>query len=364
MAKLLHIVGTKGIPARYGGFETFAEHLALYLVTKGWEVVVYCEGPDITDVQTSEWNGVKLVHVPVGKRSPAATIAYEYRSTRMAVASGGLVLTLGYGTAVFNIFHLLKGSRNIINMDGIEWRRDKWGALAKTWLYLNERVALWTATELIADHPEIERYLARKARRPLTMIPYGAHAVEDDDGELPWGLESGRYALVIARAEPENSILDIVSGYSRRQRGMPLVILGNYQPETNAFHRAVVNAASDEVHFPGAVYDAAIVNRLRRRCRLYIHGHRVGGTNPSLVEAMSARSAVLAHDNAFNRWVVEDGAVYFRDADHCDQLLGELLANPRQLAEMSEAAFKRFSSTFHWETILNHYERLLERHLD
>lgn len=361
VGKTLQIVGVKGIPARYGGFETFAERLALYLVEKGWDVSVFCEAAEGSAVSESQWNGVRRIHVPIGRPGPLSTILYDYRCTRLAVASGGPILTLGYGTSIFNIFHLLKKRRNIMNMDGIEWRREKWGAVARAWLYLNERIALWTASLLIADHPEIARYLAPKARRPIVMIPYGADAVVDNQTALPWGLRRGHYALVIARAEPENSILDIVAGYSQRRRDMPLIVLGNYQPETNGFHAQAMAAASDEVRFVGAVYDSDIVNALRRQAALYVHGHRVGGTNPSLVEAMGARCAILAHDNRFNRWVAGEGAAYFRDAEDFDRLTDALLADAGRREYHAQQAFERFRQTFRWEIILEQYEDILSR---
>jgi len=207
------------------------------------------------------------------------------------------VLTLGYNTAVFCLAYRLKGIANLINMDGIEWRRQKWSTLERVWLYFNERAGCWLGNHLIADHPEIKAHLAtRVANSKITMIPYGADRIDNaDSGVLAqYGLQPGGYAMVIARPEPENSILEIVAAFSRKPRGMRLVVLGRYDLEM-PYHKQVMDAASAEVMFPGAIYDKATVSALRFHSALYAHGHQVGGTNPSLVEAMGAGSAVLAH---------------------------------------------------------------------
>ena len=147
----------------------------------------------------------------------------------------------------------------------------------------------------------------------ITMIPYGADLVENADPSLlyPYGLTPGGYAIVVARPEPENSILEIVGAFSTKTRNLKLVVLGKYSPNESPYQKSVMGAASSEVLFPGAVYEKSIIQSLRFHARLYIHGHKVGGTNPSLVEALGVGSAVLAQDNKFNRWVARKGAHYF-----------------------------------------------------
>jgi len=165
----------------------------------------------------------------------------------------------------------------------------------------------------VADHPQIKLHLqSRVAAAKVTTILYGADAVSFAPVEpvQALGLEPGRFMTLIARAEAENSLLEIVQGFSAKPRGMQLVVLGNYQ-DSNAYHRAMKAAASDEVRFVSAIYDKTVVQALRFHSAAYVHGHQVGGTNPSLVEALGAGNAVVAHDNRFNRWVAGDGAVYF-----------------------------------------------------
>jgi glycosyltransferase involved in cell wall biosynthesis len=195
----------------------------------------------------------------------------------------------------------------------------------------------------------------------ITMIPYGADAIESASVEpvAALGLKPGQYLTVVARAEPENSLLEIVKGFSVKRRGMRLVVLGAYQDD-NAYHRAVQAAASAEVLFAGAIYDKTILQALRFHCAAYVHGHQVGGTNPSLVEALGAGNAVIAHDNRFNRWVAGQAATYFDGADGFSLRMDEIQVGPGLLPQLRENARQRFSKAFTWPSILGQYERLLE----
>lgn len=363
----IRILGTRGIPAAHGGFETFAENLSLYLVGKGWRVVVYCQdegtGPQFTDA----WEGVERVHIPVLHSGPKGTMVFDWQATAHAARYKDLCLTLGYNTAVFCALLRLKGIPNLINMDGIEWSRAKWSPLAKTWFWLNEWAGAWLGNHLVADHPRISEHLqSRLDGRKITMIPYGADAVTTESvrtvQSLGMGLESGRYWTVIARAEPENSLLEIVQGFSARPRGMQLVVLGNYDPQ-NAYHCAVRASASAEVCFVGAIYDKSMVQSLRVHSAGYIHGHQVGGTNPSLVEALGAGNAIIAHDNRFNRWVAGEGAMYFDSADSLSTCMDRLTAEPRILEELRQQGLIRFQEKFTWPNVLNQYETLLLKFL-
>jgi glycosyltransferase involved in cell wall biosynthesis len=359
--KILRIIGIRGIPANHGGFETFAEHLALYLVARGWEVIVYCQEDEGDAVTEDLWRGVRRIHIPVSQQGAKGTIVFDWRSHLHAVRTPGLVLTLGYNTALFSLWFRLKGMNNVINMDGIEWRRQKWGMVAKTWFYLNEWAGAWLGNHLVADHPAIKTHLStRVTGGKITTIAYGAPLVAEADVDVlaRYGLQAGRYAIMIARAEPENSILEVVQAWSRQPRGMALVVLGHYKQE-HAYQAAVLAAASSEVKFIGAVYDKPAVEALRFYARLYVHGHQVGGTNPSLVEALGAGNPVLAHDNRFNRWVAGEQAAYFDGADGCARVLDGLLGDDARLAAMQLASRARHAEAFTWGKILNEYEQLL-----
>lgn len=362
MSRKLFILGIRGVPAQHGGFETFAEKLSLFLVEKGWDVTVYCQEDDGNQFWESEWLGVKRIHIPVSRRGAAGTVIFDWLATRHALSQEGLFLTLGYNTAIFNSLQRVKGQINVINMDGIEWRRDKWGAIAKTWFWLNERVGCWIGNHLVADHPRIKDHLATRVRTDkITMIPYGGDEVLEADASLlaSYGLEPGRFSVIIARPEPENSFLEMVRAFSRRPRSHRLVVLGNFDPQSNRYHEAVMAAAGPEVLFPGAIYEASIVQALRFYSRFYLHGHRVGGTNPSLVEALGAGCAVIAHDNHFNRWVAGEGAAYFIDEGACASLFDRLLENDTAVGQMRASSRTRFNERFTWPQVLSEYEDLL-----
>ncbi len=362
--KTLRILGTRGIPAQHGGFETFAESLALYLVAQGWAVTVYCQPDGDGEVREDSWQGVRLVHIPVKQGGAAGTIIFDWLSTVHASREKGLVLTLGYNTAVFCLLYRLMGIVNLINMDGIEWKREKWSSIEKSWLYLNERLGCWLGNHLIADHPEIKAHLvSRVSPNKITMIPYGADSIASSDESLlsAYRIKPGQYALVIARPEPENSILEIVEAFSREHRGINLVVLGKYCPEENEYHKHVITAASDEVKFIGAIYDKATINALRLYARFYVHGHTVGGTNPSLVEALGASLPVLAHDNKFNRWVAGEGAFYFADSAECAGYLDRLCVDDIALLDCKRNSSEQFENRFKWEAVHREYEKLLEQ---
>lgn len=362
MNKKLVILGIRGVPAAHGGFETFAEYLCKYLVKKDWNITVYCQEDGAGETYESEWEGVRRIHVPIKQAGPLGTIIFDLKSVWHARKNRTLHLTLGYNTACFNIVQRVMGITNVINMDGIEWKRQKWGKVAKTWFWLNEHLGCWFGNYLIADHPKIENHLAtRVSRKKITMIPYGAkEALSADSAVLSeYKLENNKYAIVIARPEPENSLLEIVKAFSMRQRDVKLVVLGNYQPEENNYHKQVLAAASNEVLFLGAIYDIDKVSALRFFSSFYIHGHQVGGTNPSLVESLGCGNAIIAHDNSFNRWVAGKGAVYFNSVSSADELITQLFENASMQLSLKEASRAIFRRQFQWDDVLAQYEQLL-----
>lgn len=356
----LRILGIRGLPAQHGGFETFAEHLALHLVDRGWDVVVYCQSSSVASTVEDEWRGVKRVLIPAPDGA-LGSVLFDWRSISHAARHGDACLTLGYNTAVFTWRLRLAGVRNVINMDGIEWARGKWGPVSKAWFYVNDWAGCWLGDRLVADHPEILEHLAsRGVRDRVTMIPYGARELRDADpaplAEL--GLEPGRYLLVIARPEPENSIREIVEAHAASGVDHPLVLLGAYQ-DAHRYHRQVRAAAGPRTLFPGAIYDARKVAALRVHATAYLHGHQVGGTNPSLVEALGAGSAVIAHDNRFNRWVAGPQAAYFDSVQACSQRIRDVVSDPGLRARMRAASRARFAEQFTFERIHAQYEALL-----
>ncbi|MEQ1785931.1 MAG: DUF1972 domain-containing protein [Acidimicrobiales bacterium] len=364
-ARVVRILGTHGVPAAYGGFETAAEHVARHLVAKGWRVIVYCQvvgrGPTTTDT----WHGIERVLVPIPTEGWLGTSRFDLVTVRHAAKHRDLCLTFGYNTGVFNTWQRVKRIPNVINMDGIEWSRARWGRVRQGILWANERIALVVGDRLIADHPEIARYLEQRApARKISTITYGADAITDaPTGPVrDHGLEPGRYLTLIARPIPENSILELVAGFSARPRGYRLAVLGDLDGEQQ-YGRQVREAASDEVRFLGAIYAPDVVRALRFHAAGYLHGHTVGGTNPSLVEALGAGNPVVAHDNPYNRWTAGDAALWFRDSGDVDAQITRLLDDPAERARLGAAARRRHAEEFTWEHVGGQYEEVLLQHL-
>jgi glycosyltransferase involved in cell wall biosynthesis len=360
----VRILGTHGVPAAYGGFETAAENVGRYLQSKNWRVIVYCQVPGSGPTTCDIWEDLERVNIREPRDGWLGTSSFDLKSIRHAMRGRGsdeVWLTFGYNTGVFDIVPRLWRVPNVINMDGMEWTRARWGLAKQSILLGNERIAGWVGDLLIADHPEIARYLRRHfGSRRIVTIAYGAHEVTSAPSAPVYelGLAPGRYAMVVCRPIPENSVLEIVSAWSRRSRGMPLVVIGPYVGE-DLYARQVRAKASPEVRFPGPIFDHARLSALRFHAGLYLHGHTVGGTNPSLVEAMAAGNAVVAHGNVYNRWVAGPGSAYFTSEDDLAVLLDSVVSDERRRLEMGTSSRERHRADFTWERIGDQYEEAL-----
>ena len=357
----LNILGTRGVPAAHGGFETFAERLALYLVRLGYSVTVYCQTDGPADLKGREdmWKGIHRVHFGTRRSGALGTMEFDLKCARHVCTRPGIDLVLGYNTAVFNLLQKLRGRRVFMNMDGIEWKRKKWSKPAKLWLLLNEIIGANLAVP-IGDHPEIARHVSRRSLRRPVMIPYGADSVHEADPSIvrAMGLRPDRYFVSIARIEPENSILEIVEAFEESNSGHDLVVLGRMDPD-NAYHRKLRQVARGRVIFPGAIYEDSRVKALRFHARAYVHGHQVGGTNPSLVEALGAGNAVIAHDNRFNRWTAGPGQAYFSNIAQCREAFVRFGSDGAALKVARRAARLRHAEHFRWQDVLGQYRQLL-----
>lgn len=365
--KSLNILGIRGLPAQHGGFETFAQNFSLYLRQRGWNVTVYCQHDARSadcppDLYEDEWMGVRRIHIAVNGDGPVSTMKFDWRCIRDVVNRPGIDLVLGYNTSVFSLWQRLKGRKIAVNMDGIEWRRGKWSLPAKCWFYLNEFVGAHVGHATIADHPEIARHQRRHLQYKCDVIPYGSSPIAkaSEDYVEALGVKPQGYAVSIARIEPENSILEVVQAFSSKRRHMKLLVLGKLS-DANPYHRKVLAAASEQVIFPGAIYETPAVEALRYHCAAYVHGHTVGGTNPSLVEALGAGNAVIAQDNAFNRWVAGPGQHYFRTVEDLSGIFDRIESGELDLLKARRAARLQHSENFTFDKVHASYENVLER---
>jgi glycosyltransferase involved in cell wall biosynthesis len=355
----INILGTRGIPGKHGGFETFATRFCEFLVQNQFSVVVYCQeegGVSRAKSWTDEWNGAKRVHFETRSKGALATIEFDLRSTLHVLKEPGIDLVLGYNTAIFCLLQRLSGRQIAINMDGIEWKRRKWGPIAKRWLKLNEWIAGTFATLKISDHPQIAAHLAERGLGSSAVIPYGADEITDASVSAlsQFDVTANNYFVSICRIEPENSILELVQAFVSANTDLRLVVLGNLQTG-DPYHDQVRAAANDYVVFPGAIYDCETLRALRLYCRAYVHGHQVGGTNPSLVEALGAGNAIIAHDNPFNRWVAGDKQSFYSDVSSCAEAFRRIATGELNIEERKLAARQRHKEAFTFDRIHNCY---------
>ena len=364
-AKLrIALLGARGIPASYGGFETFAEQLSIRLVERGHDVTVYAETSE-SSVEDTFYQGVRVRHKRRPRWGAASVLAYDCACLWDARRGYDLVYMLGYGAAWACWWPRVFGVPVWINVDGLEWARSKWGRAARIYLRCMEWVASRVATRLIADAEAIAQRFRETYPKgaPSSFIAYGAELVQDRDVDpsvlSAWGLKPRRYMLVVARPEPENHILEIVQGYEMHGGDWPLVIVGDVSGAT-AYQQLLREHASDRVRFVGGIYDTGQLASLRVHAACYLHGHSVGGTNPSLLEALACGNWVIAHDNPFNREVARDAADYFATPEQLARSLDLVVGqSDAMLPQRSQRARDIVAEHYTWEGIADAYEALM-----
>ncbi|MDX1440111.1 MAG: DUF1972 domain-containing protein [Rubricoccaceae bacterium] len=361
LRKRIAIIGSRGIPARYGGFETFAEELSTRLVARGVDVTVYCEGAGGPTMH----KGVHLAYVPTPHLGGLTTILHDFRALWHARKRFDIVYMLGYGTSIFCLLPKLHRTPIWMNMDGVEWKREKWGFFGKSWWKTMEFVAQYIPDLMIADAEAIRNFLSDRHRHmpECAVIPYGANVINtppDVSALNDWRVLPRQYHLIVSRLEPENHVLELFEGYIASQSPYPLVALGTTR-KPNRYTRALQDLAreNERIILPGPVYDDRI-QALRYYARTYLHGHSVGGTNPSLLEAMGSGSPVIAHENVFNREVAQDTAVYFKNSDDVANLIRILDKDEGLRRSLGQRAKERVLETYSWERVTSMYLRLLE----
>jgi glycosyltransferase involved in cell wall biosynthesis len=357
------ILGTRGIPARYGGFETFAERLATGLAARGFDVTVFCEEDEQPAVDLFQC--VKLRYIPSPALGPLQTILYDLCSLWVARRGYDVVYMLGYGVAPFCVIPRLWGTDVWINPDGLEWARAKWGPIARLYFRLMEWATTFAPNRVVADCEAIAAGLAQRHRRlpAYTVIPYGCEVIETPPSAEAlslWHLSPRNYYLVVCRLEPENHVFEILEAFQRSNSQKRLVIIGNHLAATKyvAQLRTVQDARIEMI---GTVYDREKLSCLRYHSFAYLHGHSVGGTNPSLLEAMGCGNLIFAHDNPFNRETLQDCGLYFSTAPELTQAIDRADADTGSLERLRERARSRARTKYNWSGIISAYVQLLER---
>lgn len=350
------ILGTRGIPNAYGGFEQFAQYLSQGLVNRGHSVWVYnsSEHP----YQEAEWKGIHIIHCAdwENRIGTAGQFIYDYNCLKDARRRNfDVLLQLGYTSN--SVWHHIwpKRTLNVINMDGLEWKRSKYGPVTRRFLIRAEKWAARHGDVLIADSTGIQDYIREKYGKEAIYIPYGAEIPSGYDlAKLAqWDLKPSTYTLLMARMEPENNIEMVIRGWMDSDKKRSLVLIGN---SGNTFGQYLVKTYKDpQLHFIGAIYDAATVNALRHFSSLYFHGHSVGGTNPSLLEAMASDCSIAAHDNIFNRGVLGKEAFFFSSARQVSEIL-QSGASDETMASWRRKNMEKIRKQYEWNGIIDAYE--------
>jgi len=368
------IAGTRGVPARYGGFETFAAELSMRLVARGHEVAVYCrDTPGSAGVSPadsaserarrprSQEHDIHRIVLPALRHKYFETVSHTFLSALDALRRDFDVILLCNAANAF-VLPLLRAARIpvAINVDGIERRRRKWNVLGKAVYAIGESFSALFASSVVADADVIADYYRGRYGIDPVMIPYGAEfPIEEDSDVLErLGVQSGNYILYVSRFEPENNPLEVVSAYEAVGESPPLVMLGSasYARDLEAeLHRH----ASERILFPGALFGADY-RTLQRHALLYIQATEVGGTHPAMIEAMGSGGCVLAHDTPENREVGGDAVGYFklRPSETLSGTIRECLDSPARQAQMKTAARARAAEKYGWTAVTDAYERL------
>lgn len=361
-------VSTRGIPNNYGGFEQFAEYISVGMAQRGHEVVVY--SPKFHPYQESTYKGVRIKHIyspETWMGSSVGSFFYDFASLRDALKKEDfdIIYEAGYTSIIpaYIWFNVKKRKRPIFttNMDGLENKRSKFSPMVRRFLDWEEKMAVKYSHYLIADNMGIHDYYKGKYGKESKFLAYGADIHDDFKAEYleEFGLKSEEYYILIARLEPENNIVMAIEGYlhSKENGRRPLIVVG----KTNTPHgKELVEKYGNErnVEFVGGIYDFKKLDSVRHFSKAYFHGHSVGGTNPSLLEAMAAGCFIFAHDNIFNRAVLKENAFYYPSADKVTEYLNRI----DTIAEGSKIQYTArnievIRNEYSWESLIDKHEK-------
>jgi len=352
------ILGTRGIPNNYGGFEQFAQHLSTGLRAKGHEVFVY--NSSLHPYKEKHWEGINIIHCNdwEDRLGTAGQFIYDLNCIKDARARDfDVLLQLGYTSNSIWFRSWPKTQSNVINMDGLEWKRAKYSKVTRLFLKQAEAWAAKHADWLIADSIAIQQHILDCYKRKSSYIPYAAEAFGNPNASVldNFHVQPQQYHLLIARMEPENNIEMIVRGHLSSTQNHPLLVVGSVK---NKFGKRWSKKYSRErIRFIDAIYDKDILNNLRFFSSLYFHGHSVGGTNPSLLEAMACQCNIAAHDNPFNKSVLADAASYFSTAADVKNILDTPI-DPSDRNRRKENNLEKITTIYTWDKVIDSYDKL------
>ncbi|MCG6949074.1 MAG: DUF1972 domain-containing protein [Acidobacteria bacterium] len=358
----LAIIGTRGVPANYGGFETFAEELGARLADRGHRVTVYGRHGFI-DPALEEYRGMQLVVLPALRSKHLETVSHTFLSALHAARRGfDAVLMCNAANAPFVRILQMAGVPVALNVDGLERKRRKWGRAGRSYYRLGEYLSARLPNALITDAEVIQRYYRRAYNASSEMIVYGGDLEPPGGTDIltELGLEPGEYLLYVSRFEPENNPDRVAEAYRKVNGLRPMVMVGG-APYARGLTRRVADIADQRVVLPGPIYGEGY-RQLLFNCRAYVHATEVGGTHPALVEAMGAGRPVLYYDTPENREVADDVGRRFRfeGENRLETVITDVIDDRRQLEEMGLRSRRRVEERYLWSDVADRYEEVLE----
>lgn len=349
------ILGTRGIPARYGGFETFAEELSTRLAAHGHSVTVYCRERHAEP----SYRGVSLVYLPTRRHKYFDTIVHTFLSTLYLVFHRvDAALYCNGANAVFTLPPRITGIPTLLNVDGLERKRKKWNRVAKAWYAVSEWLATFCPSAVITDAQQIEAYYLERYGKKTNFIPYGAETGKVASAEVlkKLGLTPGEYFLYVSRMEPENNALLVREAFEKVSTPVKLALIGD-APYAQEYIERVRDTQDPRVVMPGAIYGTGY-HELLSHCFAYIHATEVGGTHPALIEAMGRGALVLYLNTPENAEVAGDAGIPF-EAEHLEHSLCEVLRmSPAERARWGQRAMDRVAKLYGWDAVTAQYEAL------
>lgn len=346
------ILGTRGIPAQYGGFETFAEELARRLVERGHSVTVYCREQE----PVGNYRGAKRQYLPTIRHKYFDTLAHTGISTLHLLTNRvDVALYCNGANAIYTWLPRVLGMPVALNVDGLERKRKKWNALAKKWYLLSEWLSTFCPTRIVTDALEIERYYREGYQAKSTFIPYGAEL-----GQVEWkpmlGLAPQEYFLYVTRFEPENNPLLVRESFERVQTSKKLALVGD-APYAQEYIAQVRNTKDPRVILPGAIFGNGY-HVLQSHCFAYVHATEVGGTHPALIEAMGRRALILYLETPENIEVAGGIGIPFQHGTLADSMRRALEMTESEREFLRAAALERVRQRYSWDVVTDQYEAL------
>jgi len=358
------ILGTRGIPNNYGGFEQFAEYLAVGLAQRGHEITVY--NASFHEYKLDEFKRVKISKIfsPEKLIGASANFIYDFLCLQHALEKDfDIIYELGYHSNAPSYYLIKKISPLIItNMDGLEWKRSKWSLITRKLIRKLEKIAVEKSNYLISDNQAIQDYYKKTFVKDSYYIPYGADIPKEFDEHILscYNLHPHNYFLIIARLEPENNIEMILDGFVQSKDSRVFFVVGNKDTKYGRFLQKKYNYKN--ICFAGAIYNKYHLDNLRHFAFIYFHGHSVGGTNPSLLEAMAAGVLISAHDNPFNKSVLGENALYFTNSTDISHIIINM--PDKDFISYITTNKDNIQENYSWDKIIADYENLFTYLLD